>query len=397
MRGSIVTRKDAKGRDRYFVVIEERTHDGKRRRRWHSDPATGSGFTSKRAAENHAATLVTSVASGSYVEPTRETVGDWLDTWLALVKPSLRPSTWASYDKNIRLHVRPALGTVELRRLTAVDLDRLYAHLLEQGRTDGSGGLSVRTVRYVATIVKRSLKDAVRKGLIPRNPADAADPPKPSGATHGDVQAWGARDLATFLAATQEHVYGPVWAFLAATGCRRGEALGLRWSDLHLGTDKRTRASFIQTVQKIKGEVVIGSTKTASSRRVVVLDDATVAMLKRVRVAQDGDRLKVGPGWPESGLVFTHGDGRGLHPETISRAFRESVDKLGLPPIPLHGLRHTWATLALQAGVHPKVVQERLGHANVSITLNIYSHVAPTMHGDAADTVAALVASAGKR
>ena len=96
MRGSIVTRTDSKGRDRYFVLIEERGHDGKRRRRWHTDPGTGSGFTSKRAAEAHAATLVASVGTGSYVAPTRETVGTWLDTWLAMIQPSLRKSTWAS-------------------------------------------------------------------------------------------------------------------------------------------------------------------------------------------------------------------------------------------------------------------------------------------------------------
>ena len=117
-------------------------------------------------------------------------------------------------------------------------------------------------------------------------------------------------------------------------------------------------------------------------------------MLRRTKHAQDQARLAYGPGWADGDLVFTHGDGRPLNPETVSRSFREHVNALGLRAIPLHGLRHTWATLALQAGVHPKVVQERLGHANVSITLTIYSHVAPTLHGEAADTVAALVAAA---
>lgn len=395
MRGTITARKDAKGRERYFVLVDEITHEGKRRRRWHSDPATGSGFTSKRAAEAHAASLVRSVGVGTYVEPSHDTFGSWLDTWLLLVKPSLKPSTWASYEKNLRLHVKPALGSSELRRLSPVDLDRLYAHLLEAGRYDGRGGLSTRTVRYIATIVKRALKDALRKGLISRNPADAADPPR-AGASTGEIRAWSVQDLSRFLVATQGHAYGPVWSFLAATGARRGEALGLRWSDLHVDTDKRTRASFVQTIQKVGGEIVVGTTKSAASRRVVVLDEETVSVLKRLRKAQDEARLVFGPGWTDSDLVFTRGDGAPLYPETVSRAFREQVDRLSLPPIPLHGLRHTWATLALQAGVHPKIVQERLGHANVGITLNIYSHVAPTMHGDAADTVASLILDAKK-
>lgn len=325
-----------------------------------------------------------------------ESVGEWLDNWLALVKPSLKIATWASYEKNLRLHVKPALGDIELRRLTAVELDRLYAHLLSEGRTDGGGGLSTTTVRYIATIVKRALKDAVRKGLLARNPADAADAARAS-ATAREIRAWTARELATFLTTSEAHPYGPIWAFLAATGCRRGEALGLRWSDVHIGTDRRTRASFVQTVQKVHSQIIIGTTKTAASRRVVVLDETTSALLKRVRREQDEKRLAFGPGWQHTDLVFARGDGHVLYPETVSRSFREHIARLDVTPIPLHGLQHTWATLALQAGVHPKVDQERLGHANVGITLNIYSHVAPSMHGDAADTVAAFVASAQKR
>lgn len=138
----------------------------------------------------------------------------------------------------------------------------------------------------------------------------------------------------------------------------------------------------------------VGEVKTAASRRRIAHDDATVEMLKVQRKRQAEARLLVGPTWMDRDLVFTGPTGEPFYPETVTRTFRTRVDRLGLPPITLHGLRHTWASLALAAGIHAKVVQERLGHANVGITLNIYSHVAPVMHDDAAEQVAAMVRSA---
>ena len=202
------------------------------------------------------------------------------------------------------------------------------------------------------------------------------------------IKAWNAVELHAFLDATRTHQYGRAWAFLASTGCLRGEALGLRWSDIDLDN---LRASFIQTVQKVAGKVVFGEVKTNASRRAISLDADTVLMLKEQRREQAAERLLMGPAWVEHDLVFAKPTGEPLYPESVTRAFKSQVDRLPLPSITLHGLRHTWATVALTAGIHPKVVQERLGHANVGITLNIYSHVAPVMHDDAAELVAALV------
>jgi integrase len=395
MRGSIVkdTRNADPKRPRYRVVVEERTPEGKRRRRWYTDPTTGSAFTSKKAAEEYLSQLLVSVGTGAYVPPTKETLDSWLDTWLGIMKPNLKPSTYASYERVLRVHVRPALGSLALRKITAADLDRLYASMLSGGRSDHREGeaLSPRTVRYCATILGRALKDAARKGLIQRNPADLADPPRAGKVAPGAEKAWSAVDLHAFLEATADDYYGPAWAFLASTGCRRGEALGLRWSDLDLDGK---RASLVQSVQKVAGQVIIGEVKTAASRRRIALDDATVDMLKAQRKRQAEQRLAVGPAWHDRDLVFTGPTGEPLHPETVTRQFASTIARLGLPKITLHGLRHTWASLALAAGIHAKVVQERLGHANVGITLNIYSHVAPVMHDDAAEQVAALVRSA---
>lgn len=392
MRGSVVRRADSKGRMRYFVVVEERDTSGRRKRRWRSDPATGSGFTSKRAADAYAATLVTSINDGTYIEPNKDTTGAWLDVWLGIIRPTVRPSTWASYEKNVRLHIKPHIGVVELRRLGAADLDRLYQRLLADGRADHQAGkgLSPRTVRYVATILGRALKDAVRKGLIPRSPAVDADPPKAAAFTGSAMQTWTGEQLGGFLDAVDEqgHRMGAVFAFLALTGCRRGEALGLRWSDLDL---ERGRAAIVQTVGKVAGKTIVGTTKTSAGKRVVALDSGLVALLRRHRKDQNELRLLMGAGWRDHDLVFASHTGEHRYPETVSRVFRETVDDLGLPPIRLHDLRHTWATLALQAKIHPKVVQERLGHANIAITLGIYSHVTATLHDEAAETVAGML------
>jgi integrase len=174
---------------------------------------------------------------------------------------------------------------------------------------------------------------------------------------------------------------------LATTGLRRGECLGLRWSDLDLDGG---RASIRQTVIAVKHTPMLGTPKTAKGRRTITLDAGTVTALREHRKRQAAERLLMGAGWHDHDLVFCHVDGTMLHPERFTRGFSEAVRRLGLPAIRLHDLRHGWATLALQAGIHPKVVQERLGHANISITLDTYSQVVGSLHEDAAEQVAAL-------
>ncbi|HYI58506.1 MAG TPA: tyrosine-type recombinase/integrase [Microlunatus sp.] len=391
MRGSVVKRVNAKGRAAYYVVVDEvDSGTGKRRRRWHTDPASGQAFTTRKAADQYNNGVVASVHSGQYVSPNKIAVAEYLAAWLQAIKPTIKLSTWASYEKNVRLHVIPHLGRVELAHLTALHLDRLYAHLLTKGRQDGTGGLSARTVKYVHTIVGRALKDAARKGLVVRSVARDADPPK-SSTTRADVmRTWTGEETGRFLHLVAEHRFGSLFVFLASTGCRRGEALGLRWRDVNLDGDQ-PRASIRQTVTKVAGQTLIGTTKTNQGRRVLVLDQQLVDDLKVHRRRQAEQRLLLGAGWRDNDLVFPNHIGDPQAPETVSRVFRELVDKAGLPPIRLHDLRHGWATLALEAGIHPKVVQERLGHANIAITLGTYSHVAPTMHESAAATVAGMI------
>lgn len=394
MKGSVVKRTDAKGKNRYFVLIEDSV-DGHRKRRWHSDPATRSGFTSKRAAEAYCADLVAAMGQGTYVAPSVTTVEEWLTVWLEQAKDRLKESTWASYEKNIRVHITPALGSVRLQQLTAAHLDAFYKQLRSTGRaTKGSEGttLSPRTVQYNHMLIKAARSEAVRKGLITRNPAEAATAPKPgtASAQRSVMHTWSAKELASFLEGVADHRHADLYAFLAYTGCRRGEALGLRWRDLDLDLG---HAVLRQQIGKVSGRVVVGSTKD-NRGRTVAIDPHLVSRLESRRIEQERERDLLGPGYDDNDLVFANPDGTCIYPEGVSRIFKEQAKRLRLPELRLHDLRHTWATIALTNGVHPKVVQERLGHASIAITLQIYSHVAPTMHDEAAAKVAGIIQAA---
>ena len=380
MRGSVV-----KKNDRWYVVIEDRDPaTGARKRRWHS------GFRTKREAQAACNELVVAMQRGDYLQANRQTVGEFAVEWLAPIAPTVRPSTLDKYQRDLRAHVIRHIGFVSLAKLDGPALNRLWAQLAVSGRKPASPGgqatgLSAKSVENVAMTVHRMLRDAVRWGKIPKSPAEMADPPKRS-ATHRPINAWNADTLRTFLKATSEDELFPLWVLIATTGLRRGEALGLRWSDIDLDTG---RAQINQTVIAIGWNVHLGQPKTQAGRRPIALDPATVEVLREHRRAMLA-RPAIGTCHVGDQLVFSAPDGAPLHPERVYQAFRRAVIRHHLPPIPLHGLRHTWATLALQMDVHPRVVQERLGHSNIAITLQTYSHVLPIMHDAAAATVAAL-------
>lgn len=349
------------------------------------------GFKTRREAETARTALLASLDQGGYVEPTKQTVGQFLDDWIEAVRPSLRPSTHASYAKNVRVHVSPRLGAVPLRSLDAGHLSTLYGQLLVDGNQTTGGGLSPRTVRYVHTIIRRALQDAVAWGRLARNPALVAKPPTAARAASGPPKAWTAQQLGVFLRATRTDPEWPVWVVLATTGARRGEILGLRWEDVDLDSGV---VRVTHSLTHLAGRVTLDSPKTAGSRRRVVLDTRTMGVLRQRRVQQAADRLAAGPAWANQwGLVFTSPLGWPISPHDFSLRFVRRVRAVGLdlPVLSPHGLRHTWASVALTEGVHPKVVQERLGHASIAITLGIYSHALEGLDGGAAETVATAV------
>ena len=378
MRG-FVTRK---GNAWYAVTeLSRDASTGRRRKKWHS------GFRTRREAETALVDILSRMQQGLYVGPSKKSLGEFLEEWLATVRPTVRASTWSSYCAEIRKHVLPHLGATRLQAIGPGDLNSLYAQLLTSGRQDGKGGLSARTVRYIHTILRRALETAVRWNLIPRNPASIADPPRASGRQH-EMRTWSAEQVRTFLESTSEERLHAAWVLLATTGMRRGEVLGLRWSDVDF---EHRRVSVNRSLISVDYEIRFESPKTARSRRSVALDSGTVTRLREHRRTQIEERLALGTGFDHDGLLFCQPDGLPVHPDRFMKLFQRTVSKAGLPRIRLHDLRHTFATLALEAGVHPKVVSDRLGHSSIAITLDTYSHVAPSLDAAAAEVVAGAI------
>ena len=383
--GSI--KKDASGTGYYFVVDVARRGDPRKqlKRRFRT-------FRETRAALTE---VLADLDRGTYVRSDRITLYQWVEQWLPVMRTQVRPSTATSYERNLRLHVLPSLGGRQIQALRAADLTALYARLLLSGRLnhrrESVGGLSHTSVAYVHTILGKALEAAVRGELLATNPARRADVPKAAAvaASKTTMKTWSREDIRRFLSSSQGHRHHAAWLLLATTGLRRGEALGLTWPvvDLDAGRLQVTRT----LVDVDRGEPIWSLPKTSRGRRQIALDPETVRALKAQRARQAEERLAVGPGYRELDLVFAAPDGGPVHPDRFSRSFIEQGERLGCPRLNVHGLRHTWATLALQAGVHPKVVQERLGHSTISITLDTYSHVMPSMETDAADRVAALI------
>jgi integrase len=278
-------------------------------------------------------------------------------------------------------------------------LNRFYTELLARGRLHGSQspGLKRRTMRYIHTIVHAALDDAVRWRRVAANAADQATPPSAKAARPPEMSVWSGPELARFLSLTEGDRHRWPWLFLATTGCRRGEALGLRWQDVDF---PRRLASIRQEViplTKPSGRGREGRIlpRTKSDKpRVIELDTRTVAALRTWRAAQAKERLLLGRAYVDLDLVFSRPDGRPYHPEAFSKSFDRRLEQepfADLPRIRLHDLRHTWATLALVAGVDVKIVSERLGHSSPMITWQTYQHVIKGMQSDAAERVAALI------
>jgi integrase len=338
------------------------------------------GFATKRAAEVALAELAGEANRGLVVSRSSMTVGEYLVEWFESARPSLRPTTSRGYEQSI-VRLTTNLGRVRLQALTPMQVQRCYTDLLESGGRDGKP-LAPKTVRHAHVVLRKALGDAERMGLVSRNAAAAARPPS---GEHTEMTTWSSEDLRDFLAAAEGHPYEIGFRLLAATGLRRGEVLGLRWRDVDFDLGQIAVA---HTITEIGAEVVMGPPKTARSRRNVYLDRRTLAALREHRQRQRAQRLAAGPAWDvDHDWVLTDELGGFVRPQSMSYSWRVLMEQIDVPTIRLHDLRHTHATLALKAGVHPKVVSERLGHATVGITLDLYSHVVPSLARDAAEQI----------
>lgn len=306
----------------------------------------------------------------------RQSVADYLDRWLVDVAAHrVRPSTHRGYQQHVVLHIVPAIGSIRLDKLTGQDLARLYADRLAAGK-------SARTVELTHSVLHSALKQAVRWDLIARNPADLVSPPRPR---RPEIRPLTSVQARTLLATAVGDPLEALYVLALSTGMRQGELLGLTWAavDLTAGTIE-VRAS----LNRSAGAWSLDEPKTARSRRTVRLAGSAIAAVKAHRIRQHEARLLVGSDWADHDLVFTNAWGLPLDgPHVTSRDFRGLLRRAELPPIRFHDLRHTAATILLSSGVHPKMVQEMLGHATIALTLDVYSHVTPTMHDEAAATM----------
>jgi integrase len=291
-------------------------------------------------------------------------LGPYLDYWLEhVVKPTRRPATVSLYETCIRLHLKPGLGKKELRRLSVGVVQKFLNGKLAKVEP----GESIRLAHVLRQVLSAALSRAVREELVPRNVARLVELPPWEPA---EVVPWSVDEALAFLAAAASDPLFPAFVFLLLYGMRRGEVLGLRWSDID-GSTIRVR----QQVQRIKGELLIGPVKTRAGKRdLPLLGLADNALMIR-RGTQFLDAERFGEAWTDTGLVFTTRTGLPVEPRNLNRSFDRICDSNGIRRVKVHVLRHTAASLLKALGVPPKDAQVILGHAHVSTTEQIYTHV----------------------
>lgn len=292
-------------------------------------------------------------------------------------KSNVAAKTFEGYTEFVRKHFTPALGHHPLAKLQPLHIQAYYTKALESGRRDGKGGLSARTVLHHHRVLREALQQAVKWQLLVRNPADAVEPPRPEQKQMAVLDEDQAKRLLTAAEGTRLHI--PV-LLAVTTGMRRGEILGLRWTDVDLTTGT---AAVRQALGQTKAGMEFKTPKTQKSRRLVVLPQFVADELRRHKGQQAQQKLLLGPGYKDQSLVVAQADGSAFPPNILSIAFATLVKQAGLK-VTFHGLRHTHATHLFLRKVHPKIVSERLGHSNIGITLDIYSHVLPGMQEEAA-------------
>lgn len=310
----------------------------------------------------------------------RQTVEQFLKNWLEAVRPSIRERTWVRYEQYVRLHAVPDLGKIPLTRLTPQHLQRLYSDRLK-------AGLSATTVHHLHAMLHSALDQAVRWTLLPRNVADLVDPPR---MLRHDISTLDPGQARLLLDAAAGDRLEALYVLALTTGMREGEILGLKWRDVDFaGSAVEVRGS----LQRVPSGLVLAEPKTNRSRRHIGLTETALVALRQHRALQAAERLRLGAAWRnEIDLVFVDEVGAPIDATRFLRtSFKPLLKAAGLPKIRFHDLRHSAATLLLGRGIHPKIVSEMLGHSQIAITLDLYSHVTPTMQREATDAMDAIV------
>jgi len=370
MRGHITKR----GKDSYSIAVSlgRDPSTGKYKYKWVSVKGT------RKDAEKRLSELIHRLDTGNFITTSKTTVADYLRRWLQeYVRPNLSPRGFERYESIVRVHLIPNLGAIALTQLRPEHLQRQYASKL-------SSGLSPRSVRYQHVVLHKALQTAMKWGLVARNVADGVDVPH---ARQTEMQTWDEYEVAQFLEIAKDSPYYTLFHTALFTGMRRSELLALQWRDIDFHQIHVSRSLH----QLGDHTYVFTQPKSARSRRTIALSPSSVFTLRDHKDRQAGIRAMLGLSLKGDDLVFSTPEGKPLRPNTISRAWTALAARADIRVIRLHDARHTHASLMLKQGIHPKIVQERLGHASVQITLDTYSHVAPGLQEAAAESFDKLV------
>jgi len=364
----------ARGRHRWLVRVFLGRDRETRKRRYHSRMVRGP----VRHAQHYLNKVLREYDLGHQVDGADITLNEYLDRWLeTAAKLRLREKSYRSYENLLRGYVRPTLGTRNLAAICPLDIQAVYQQLAERG-------LSTRTIRYTHSVLRSAMRQAIQWRLLSQDPTDGAQLPR---LRRHEMRVLTAEQSRLFLETAMRTVYGPVLAVALTTAARPSEYLALKWQDINW---ERGTVSIVRTLERVNGGWRFAETKRARSRRVIKLQQWVLELLEDLHAERkakpDGSR------WPgASGVIFTTPSGRPIDSDKLAKRFKSILEQTGLPLIRLYDLRHTGATLALAAGVPPKVVSEQMGHASAAFTLDIYSHVLPHMQEEAAAKVEAVL------
>jgi len=367
--GQIVSR----GRQRWLIRVFLGRERETRKRRYHNRTVHGTA----RRAQEYLTKMLRERDLGRGLEGSEVTLNEFLDRWLeTAAKPKLREKSYRSYEGLLQRYIRPMLGERILSAITPLDVQAACQQMIDRR-------LSPRTVRYAYSILRSGIRQAIRWRLLIQDPTDGAQLPRLG---RREMHVLNSEQSRIFLEAALKTHYGPVFAVALTTGMRPSEYLALQWSDIDWD---RGTVSVVRTLEKVKGSWRFADTKRDRSRRVIKLQERVLEMLKRMQ-ARTSQRFKCDS--PDAAhLVFTTANGRLINSDKLAKRFKTILREFGLPAIRLYDLRHTAATLALSAGVPPKVVAEQLGHASAAFTLDVYSHLLPHMQQEAAARVEGLL------
>lgn len=355
MNGHVVKRGS-----RYAVVLEMGAIGGKRKQKWIS------GYRLKEDAENDMIRMLREMQTGEFIEPTKLTVGEWLDEWVKKYSSHLARKTLGNYESIIK-QARPHLGDYRIRALRPEHLTALYAVWKK-------AGISPVTIAARHTALHAIMEQAVKNGILARNPVKGAVIPRQE---HKEKRVLSESERAVLLREAGEPLYMPILLSLY-TGMRRGEVLALKWSRV-----QGDRISVMQSVEE-GGAARLKETKTRKSRRTITIPGFLVDALKVHKVKQDEKRLAAGSVWENLDLVCPDDMGRILNPTVFTQQISKLMRDCGIDGATFHSLRHTHATMLMGMGFNPKVVQERLGHSTIGMTMDTYSHVSSGMQDDVA-------------